>query len=105
MPPSSSELEPQVTVVISTFNGGDWLLQTLASCQQQQPTSMEVIVVDDASTDDTPDRVAAAYPEVRAASPRLVSDGKAVVLVRGNAESWQWLMLATEWPRHAQLQD
>jgi hypothetical protein len=36
---------------------------------------------------------------------RLVSDGEAVVLVRGNAESWNWLMLATEWPRHAQLDD
>lgn len=29
---------------------------------------------------------------------RLTSDGEAVVLVRGNDESWQWLMLATEWP-------
>ena len=36
---------------------------------------------------------------------RLVSDGEAVVLVRGNAESWNWLMLATEWPRHAQIDD
>lgn len=65
MDPQSPEPEPLVTVVIPTFNGGDWLLQTLASCQHQQPTSLEVIVVVDASTDDTPDRVAAAYPEVR----------------------------------------
>ena len=35
----------------------------------------------------------------------LVIGGEAVVLVRGNAESWQWLMLVTEWPRHAQLDD
>jgi hypothetical protein len=34
---------------------------------------------------------------------RLISSGDAVVLVRGNTESWQWLMVATEWPRHAQL--
>ena len=34
---------------------------------------------------------------------RLVSGGEVVVLVRCNAESWQWLMLATEWPRHAQF--
>jgi glycosyltransferase involved in cell wall biosynthesis len=65
MPPSASDLEPQVSVVIPTFNGGDWLLQTLASCLQQQPVSLEVIVVDDASSDDTPVRVAAAYPQVR----------------------------------------
>lgn len=36
---------------------------------------------------------------------RLVSDGEAVVLVRGNTESWQWLMLATEWPSGVALSD
>lgn len=35
----------------------------------------------------------------------LASDGATVILVRNNAESWQWLMLATEWPRHAQLEE
>ena len=36
---------------------------------------------------------------------RLVADGEAVVLVRGNTESWQWLMLVTAWPRHTELED
>jgi len=36
---------------------------------------------------------------------RLVSEGGTVVLVRDNAESWEWLMLATEWPKHAQLDE
>lgn len=53
-----------VSVVIPTFNGGDWLLDTLASCFDQGSLSLEVIVVDDASTDDTPERIAAAYPQV-----------------------------------------
>jgi hypothetical protein len=35
---------------------------------------------------------------------RLVSDGEAIVLVRGNTESWKWLMLVTEWPRDAQCE-
>jgi len=35
----------------------------------------------------------------------LASKGEEVVLVRGNAESWRWLMLVTEWPNHAQLDD
>jgi hypothetical protein len=35
---------------------------------------------------------------------RLVSGGDAVVLVRGNTESWKWLMLVTEWPRDAQCE-
>jgi len=60
-PPS----QPLVSVVIPTFNGSDWLLQTIASCFRQQPLSLEVIVVDDSSTDDTPDRVVAEYPQVR----------------------------------------
>lgn len=32
---------------------------------------------------------------------RLVSKGEAVILVHGNAESWNWLILATEWPNAA----
>ena len=56
---------PQISVVIPTFNGGDLLLQAIASCLEQQPLSLEIIVVDDASSDDTPDRVAADYPQVR----------------------------------------
>jgi hypothetical protein len=35
----------------------------------------------------------------------LVSEGVPVVLVRGNTESWQWLMLVTEWPKDAQLDE
>ena len=58
-------LYPDVSVVIPTYNGGQWLLETIDSCFQQQLTSLEVIVVDDASTDYTPDRIATAYPQVR----------------------------------------
>ena len=58
-------VDPLISVVIPTFNGGDWLLEAIASCLQAQPVALEVIVVDDASTDDTPARVEAAYPLVR----------------------------------------
>lgn len=64
MPDTATPVRHIVSVVIPTFNGGDWLLDTLASCFDQGPLSLEVIVVDDASTDDTPDRIAAAYPQV-----------------------------------------
>ena len=57
--------EPCVSVVIPTYNGGQWLLEAIASCFEYQLKSLEVVVVDDASTDDTPDRVAAEYPQVR----------------------------------------
>jgi hypothetical protein len=45
------------------------------------------------------------WPIALRCAQQLVSDGKAVVLVRGNAESWQWLMLATEWPRGKALSE
>ena len=44
------------------------------------------------------DALLMSWPMALRCAQRLVSDGKAVVLVRGNAESWKWLMLATEWP-------
>lgn len=56
---------PLVSVVIPTYNGGDWLLDAIESCLEQQPTSLEVVVVDDASSDDTPDRLVTIYPQVR----------------------------------------
>lgn len=56
--------DPMVSVVIPTYNGGEWLLEAIASCFQHQLTTLEVIVVDDASTDATPDLVAASHPEV-----------------------------------------
>ena len=59
------ELPPMVSVVIPTFNGGDWLLEAIASCRRQGAVALELIVVDDASTDNTPDLVAKHYPEVR----------------------------------------
>jgi glycosyltransferase involved in cell wall biosynthesis len=57
--------EVMVSVVIPTYNGGDLLSQSVYSCLNKQQTTIEVIVVDDASTDTTPDRIAAAYPQVR----------------------------------------
>ena len=65
MPSRVDSPEPLVSVVIPTYNGGQWLLDAIASCFQHELTSLEVVVVDDASTDDTPDRVAADYPQVR----------------------------------------
>nr|WP_231597183.1 glycosyltransferase family 2 protein [Synechococcus sp. CBW1004] len=62
---SSGNLSPLVSVIIPTYNGGDWLLDTISSCLDQHGVSLEVIVVDDASSDDTPERVASAYPQVR----------------------------------------
>ena len=50
------------TVVIPTFNRGADLVRTLAALQRQTVGVPRVIVVDNASTDDTADRVAALLP-------------------------------------------
>ncbi|MFM7549009.1 MAG: glycosyltransferase family 2 protein [Cyanobacteriota bacterium] len=57
--------DPLISVIIPTYNGGDWLLVAIASALEQGPIRPELIVVDDASTDHTPERVAAAFPQVR----------------------------------------
>jgi len=55
---------PRVTIVIATRNRKDDLMRALASCAVQS-ADVEVIVVDDASTDETSVAVAAAYPSAR----------------------------------------
>jgi len=56
---------PLVTVVVPTFNAGQLLLETLESVRSQTVQDVEVIVVDDGSTDGTPDLVRRERPEVR----------------------------------------
>lgn len=48
---------PLISVVISTYNTGRYLPETLKSVLAQTHPNLEVILVDDGSTDDTADRV------------------------------------------------
>jgi glycosyltransferase involved in cell wall biosynthesis len=57
MPPSSS----RTTVVVPAFNRADFLAETLESALAQTVPPLEIIVVDDASTDGTAD-VASRFP-------------------------------------------
>ncbi|CAI2718751.1 glycosyltransferase family 2 protein [Nitrospina watsonii] len=54
-----SPREPQVSVIVPTFNRAWCLGETLESVRRQKFESYELIVVDDASTDDTEQRVRA----------------------------------------------
>lgn len=57
----------QVSVVIPAFNAGQYIEAAIASATQQEGVSLEVVVVDDRSTDDTREKVrrmAAADPRV-----------------------------------------
>jgi GT2 family glycosyltransferase len=59
------DASPALTVIIPTWNGWELLRTCLESLIAQRFEDMEIIVVDDGSTDDTPARLQADFPEVR----------------------------------------
>lgn len=56
-------IAPRFTVVIPSFNAGRYIAQTLLSLQKQEFPSLEVIVMDGGSTDDTV-RIAQEFPKL-----------------------------------------
>jgi glycosyltransferase involved in cell wall biosynthesis len=48
---------PLISIVLPTFNGSRYLRTAVESCRTQTFTDWELILVDDASTDDTPDLI------------------------------------------------
>lgn len=59
-----TESEPLVSVIIPAYNAVQWIQETIDSVLNQTYPTIEVIVVDDGSTDDTADLVAAYSPHV-----------------------------------------
>jgi len=45
---------PLVTIVLPTYNGSRYLRESIQSCIDQTYSNWELIIIDDASTDDTP---------------------------------------------------
>ena len=46
-------MSPQVSIIISTYNGAAYIGETIASIRDQTYRNWELIIVDDGSTDDT----------------------------------------------------
>ncbi|WZO97103.1 glycosyltransferase family 2 protein [Isosphaeraceae bacterium EP7] len=56
---------PRLSVVIPTYNGRALLERCLASLDQHSPPGVEILVIDDASTDGTAEWISAIHPAVR----------------------------------------
>lgn len=48
-----SEHQPKVSIILPTYNGARYLRQSIESCLSQTFSDLELIIVDDGSTDDT----------------------------------------------------
>lgn len=57
---------PNITIVIVNYNGYEYTSQCIDSIYQHQPKlSFEIVVVDNASTDNSADMLVTQYPEIR----------------------------------------
>jgi glycosyltransferase involved in cell wall biosynthesis len=64
-PVPTQAVVPFVSIVIPTFNGGNRLEQTLKSCLMIKGVPLEILLVDDGSTDGTPERIRMKFPSVK----------------------------------------
>lgn len=78
---------PKVSVVITAHNYGRWLPQALDSALRQHYEDFEVVVVDDGSTDNTGEVLAAYEGNPRVKTLRLQGLGLAMAANRGIAAS------------------
>ncbi len=100
--PCSSSEAIRATIIIPTYNAGDTLPRALRSALDQTMRNIEVIVVDDASTDSSRDLINALLredPRLRAMRNKLncgkpIGMNRAIALARG-----QWLAVldADDW--------
>lgn len=57
--------EAPVSAIVVNWNGGEGVLDCIASLRAQTRPLLEIIVVDNASGDGSPERLASAFPEVK----------------------------------------
>jgi len=80
--------EPRVSVVMSVYNGARELARTMDSILSQQGVDLEFIVVDDGSTDESPQMLADyARRDARVRVTRQENAGLTRALIRGCADA------------------
>lgn len=85
---------PLVSVIIPAYNARRWLPETLASVRaQQEDVDLEVIIVDDGSTDDTAEYVTQEWPDFRLirSENRGVSHARNLGTANAKGEWFQYL--------------
>jgi glycosyltransferase involved in cell wall biosynthesis len=78
---------PLVSVVIATYNMGEYLPHAVQSVLDQSYTNVEIIVIDDGSTDDTRDRIKPYLCDGRVRYLYQENKGQTVAKNRGFMES------------------
>ena len=73
---------PRVSVIIPTYNYGRFLPESIGSAQRQTVSDLEIIVVDDGSTDETP-QILAGISEPRLTAVRTPNGGISAARNRG----------------------
>ena len=85
-PPSAAAMNPQVSVVIPTYNRAEKVRKSIESVLEQSFTDFEVVVVDDGSSDDTEQILRSAFGD-RIRYFFQSNQGASVARNRGIAES------------------
>ena len=61
----AAQSSPFVSIIIPTYNGGSKLVGTLATCLKIKGVEIEILLIDDCSTDGTPDWIEQMFPAVK----------------------------------------
>lgn len=92
--PSFPHLEEAWTAAVINYNGGSLLCDTVASIKKMAQQPIEVIVVDDGSTDDSLETLRRRHPDVRIISQRHCGRPNAVRNVALRASRTRYVLLS-----------
>lgn len=81
------EKQPLVTIVLPTYNGSKYIKQSIDSCLNQTYRNIELIIMDDGSTDETPEIIKFYKDERIKIITHKMNKGLSTALNRGFAQS------------------